>query len=159
MPELPLEKSGFCSHPPGPDNTGLLQADLAPQPCQDLQNKHCPVSFYKLKGRLQVSSELYLFFLHFLSIFLLFLSPFIVKTQEHREIPLSKMYPLDKKVHSSVKCTEICCPRHRFKLCLHKMLVSPCTIQFSVKSCKDWLSYECFRKLKSRRKTVAAKCG
>lgn len=108
MPELPLEKSGFCSHPPGPDNTGLLQADLAPQPCQDLQNKHCPVSFYKLKGCLQVFSELYLFFLHFLSIFLLFLSPFIVKTQEHRAIPLSKMYPLDKKGHSSVKCTLKC---------------------------------------------------
>lgn len=36
MLELPLEKSGSHSHPPGPDNTGLLQADLTPQPCQDL---------------------------------------------------------------------------------------------------------------------------
>lgn len=99
------------------------------------------------------------FSLHVLSFFLPFLNPFIVKMHEHREIPPSKMYPLDKKWHSSVKCTEIHGLRHRFNLCLYKMLVSPCTIQCSVKSCKDQLSHECFRKLKSRRKTVAAKCA
>lgn len=96
MLELPLEKSGFCSHPPGPDNTRLLQADLAPQPCQDLQNKHGPVSFYKLKGCFQVSFELHLFPYTF-SLFSSHFSIHLLSRHEHRETPPSKMYPFDRK--------------------------------------------------------------
>lgn len=119
-----MGRSVFCSHAPGTDDTGLLQAGLTPQPCQGLQSRHCSVSC--VERLFSLSLPLY-FFQHFLWFFLLFSRPFTVKTCGHRHIPLSQKHLFkQKRGQSSVKGTRIRCPRHRFKLSPCMMLVSPC---------------------------------